>query len=273
MGFAKYQEDNYSRYYGTSIVRRNEHDRFAPEGDTNKSTNEGSPKKMNTSKLKDFTVAEARPLPVIVLADVSGSMSVDGKIEALNQALKEMIAGFARESSTRAEIQVGLITFGGKQAKVHLPLAPAHQISEVTPLRADGNTPMGAAFAEGRALIEDKERIPSRAYRPVLVLVSDGHPTDSWEEAFAALCGSERAQKATRFAMAIGADADVDMLGRFANDKESPVFKAHEARDIHRFFHAVTMSVTARSRSATPNSAAPLILAAIPDDDDLDLDF
>jgi hypothetical protein len=34
----------------------------------------------------------------------------------------------------------------------------------------------------------------------------------------------------------------------------------------------VTMSVTARSRSATPNSAAPLVLAAIPDDD-LDLDF
>jgi hypothetical protein len=61
MGFAKYQEDNYSRYHGTSIVRRNEHDRFAPESDTNKSTNQGTQKKMNTSKLKDFTVAEARP--------------------------------------------------------------------------------------------------------------------------------------------------------------------------------------------------------------------
>ena len=273
MGFAKYQEDNYSRYYGTSIVRRNDHDKCAGESDTNKSTNQGTKKKMNTSKLKGFTVAEARPLPVIVIADVSGSMSVDGKIEALNQALKEMIAGFAGESGARAEIQVGLITFGGEQAKVHLPLAPANQISEVAPLHADGRTPMGAAFAEARAIIEDKERIPSRAYRPVLVLVSDGHPTDSWEQAFAALCGSERAQKATRFAMAIGADADLEMLGRFANDKESPLFKAHEARDIHRFFRAVTMSITARSRSATPNSAAPLILAPIPDNDDLDLDF
>lgn len=57
MGFAKYQEDNYSRYHGTSIVRRNEHDRFAPASDTNKSTNQGTQKKMNTSKLKDFTVA------------------------------------------------------------------------------------------------------------------------------------------------------------------------------------------------------------------------
>ncbi len=272
MGFGKYMEDNYSRYHGTTIVRRDEHDRFASGSNDEKATNPGTQKKMNASKLKDFTIAEARPMPVIVLADVSGSMSVDGKIEALNQALKEMIAGFANEPRSRAEIQVGLITFGGEQAKVHLPLAPAHQISEVTPLRADGRTPMGAAFTEARKLVEDKERIPSRAYRPILVLVSDGHPTDSWEQAFDALCASERTQKATRFAMAIGADADLDMLGRFANDKESPVFKAHEARDIHRFFHAVTMSVTARSRSATPNAAAPLILADIPDDD-LDLDF
>ena len=132
---------------------------------------------------------------------------------------------------------------------------------------------MGSAFEEARKLIEDKNMIPSRAYRPVLVLVSDGLPTDDWEQSLDGLCKSERGQKATRFAMAIGADADVEMLRRFANDPESPVFKAHEARDIHRFFRAVTMSVTSRSRSTAPNSSAPLVLADIPEDDDLDLDF
>ena len=200
-------------------------------------------------------------------------LSTEQKIEALNLALKDMVAGFAAESRLRAEIQVGLITFGGERARVHLPLAPAHKISEVSPLRADGRTPMGAAFEEARKLIEDKDMIPSRAYRPVLVLVSDGLPTDDWEQPLDGLCKSERGQKATRFAMAIGADADVEMLRRFANDPESPVFKAHEARDIHRFFRAVTMSVTSRSRSTAPNSSAPLVLADIPEDDDLDLDF
>lgn len=227
---------------------------------------------MNTNKLKEFTIAEARPLPVIVLADVSGSMSVDGKIEALNAALQEMIKSFAQESRIRAEIQIGLITFGGDKASLHLPLAPAHQIAQVAPLRADGGTPMGSAFSEACKLLENKESIPSRAYRPVLILVSDGHPTDRWEEAFNTLCQSERAQKATRFAMGIGADADLDMLKRFANDLESSVFQAHQAADIHRFFKAVTMSVSVRSRSATPNTTAPLLLADIPDDD-LDLDF
>ncbi|MEM5430580.1 vWA domain-containing protein [Cupriavidus oxalaticus] len=273
MGFAKYLEDNHSRYYGTSIVRRREHDRFITGSARPQSTNEGNNTTMDTSKLKEFTVAEARPLPVIVLADVSGSMSEDGKIEALNQALLEMIKAFAAESRMRAEIQVSLITFGGAGANMHLPLAPAHQISSVATLHANGRTPMGAAFNEARLLIENRDLIPLRAYRPVLVLVSDGKPTDDWGPAFDMLCSAERAQRATRFALAIGADADTEMLERFANDVESPLFKAHEARDIPRFFRAVTMSVTARSRSATPNAPVPFALTDITGDDDLDLDF
>ncbi|WP_232471276.1 vWA domain-containing protein [Pseudomonas aeruginosa] len=68
-------------------------------------------------------------------------------------------------------------------------------------------------------MIEDKDSIPSRAYKPVIVLVSDGHPTDDWQGSFARLANGERSSKATRFAMAIGADADESMLGDFANDR------------------------------------------------------
>ena len=60
--------------------------------------------------LNDFVVNTPRPLPVILLCDTSGSMSVDGKIEALNEAVRQMINTFAQESRIRAEIQVGLIT-------------------------------------------------------------------------------------------------------------------------------------------------------------------
>ncbi len=41
--------------------------------------------------MQQFAAATARPLPVIILADISGSMSVDGKIDALNAALKDML--------------------------------------------------------------------------------------------------------------------------------------------------------------------------------------
>lgn len=279
MGFAKYQED---------IVSRSINDRFmhqpsmpvsrqqpgtatAPNPPTASQPQKGNPK---MSSLKKFAVPTPRPLPVIILADVSGSMSEDGKIEALNAALKDMIKTFTKESRLRAEIQVGVITFGGAAAQWHLPLAAAHSVPDLTELTADGMTPMGAAFSLARELLEDKDRIPSRAFRPVLVLLSDGQPNDDYKDPFQALCASERAQKATRLAMAIGADADEDMLREFPNHIEAPLFKAHNARDIHRFFRAVTMSVTTRS-TATDTNQEEVFVVPPPDDDDeaLDLNF
>lgn len=221
--------------------------------------------------LKDFAIAKPKPLPVILLADVSGSMGEDGKIEALNAAVRDMIETFSKESRLRAEIQVSIITFGG-QAKVHLPLTPVHELSSLDEFQADGGTPMGAAFVLAQQLIQDQNSIPSRACRPTIVLVSDGHPTDDWETAFRALSGSERSQRATRFAMAIGADADEAMLKSFVNDREAPVFRANNARDIHRFFRAVTMSVSSRSQRQNPDETEPFVVPP-PPEDDFDLDF
>lgn len=47
------------------------------------------------SNLKKFTVHSPRKLPVIILADVSGSMESNGKIQTLNRAIASMIDSFA----------------------------------------------------------------------------------------------------------------------------------------------------------------------------------
>ena len=78
--------------------------------------------------LKEFTVSSARPLPVILMADVSGSMADDGKIDALNSAVAEMQAAFAEEDDGRAEIHLAVVTFGGTAA-IHVPLTPAGMFS------------------------------------------------------------------------------------------------------------------------------------------------
>ncbi len=62
--------------------------------------------------MRKFAAKSARPIPVIILADTSGSMSVDGKIDALNQALGHMINTFKGESRLNAEIHLSVITFG-----------------------------------------------------------------------------------------------------------------------------------------------------------------
>lgn len=251
MGWAKYLEDIVSRRNGTSRVQaeiKQVAERRAPSKAAPKKTGDKA-----MSKLKEFTASSARPLPVLLLADVSGSMSTNGKIDALNDAVSEMIATFAEEDDTRAEIHVSVIAFGGGGASIHKPLRPARE-TRWEPMSASGRTPMGEAFELARTMVEDRDTVPSRAYRPTLVLVSDGVPTDDWRAPLATLLTSERASKATRFAMGIGADADRETLTAFLANNEGRVFEAHEVREIKSFFRWVTMSVTTRSRSANPNS-------------------
>src|SRR5262245_24727467 len=196
-------------------------------GGATPATKRGRPiEEQKMSKLKEFTAATARPLPVILLADTSGSMSENGKIEALNTALTDMVAAFAEEEQGRAEIHVAIITFGGT-AQVHQDLIPAAKVG-LQPLGATGRTPMGAAFDLARELVEDRQRVPGRAYTPAIVLVSDGQPNDDWEPALGRLLESERAKKAQRFALGIGADADGAVLRCFLASPEGKVYGAAE---------------------------------------------
>jgi uncharacterized protein YegL len=200
--------------------------------------------------LKDYAIPDARPLPVILMLDVSGSMGVEGKIQSLNSAVKEMISNFKEQDDSQAEIHVGIITFGGA-AKFHQEILPASETTW-TDLSADGGTPMGASFDLARELIEDVTKISGRAYRPTMVLISDGMPTDNWQGPLTSLLNSERASKAFRFAMGIGTTDDV-VLTQFLNDPENRVFNADEADQIKKFFRFITMSVTSRIQSKSPD--------------------
>ncbi len=89
MGWAKYLEDIVSRRNGTSRVQaeiKQVAERRAPSKAAPKKTGDKA-----MSKLKEFTASSARPLPVLLLADVSGSISTNGKIDALNDAVQEML--------------------------------------------------------------------------------------------------------------------------------------------------------------------------------------
>jgi len=204
------------------------------------------------SELKNFTMNKPRPLPVVLLADISGSMAYEGKIEALNQSVREMISTFSDEDDLRAEIHVCIITFGGDGAKTHVQLQPAAQVTWKD-MEASGFTPLGGAMQLAADLIDDRKQIPGRAYRPTVIVVSDGQPNDEWQPALARLTTEGRAAKADRLALAIGADADEGMLKQFLNDPEKQVHRAEDARRIKDFFRFVTMSVTTRSKSANPN--------------------
>lgn len=215
--------------------------------------------------LNDFLIQKPRPLPIIVAVDRSGSMGANGKIGALNIALKDFVNSIKDEDSNKAEIQIALFSFGGDNATCDIPLTPISQVNTLA-YQAQGKTPMGGAFSMLKQLIEDKAQIPSRSYKPTIVLLTDGIPTDDFSSPMNELINEGRSSKAFRIAMAIGDDADHNMLSKFVSSPEYLVM-GDSARDIRKFFRFVTMSVTQRMRSQTPDM---IQIPQMPEDDTLD---
>jgi uncharacterized protein YegL len=212
--------------------------------------------------LDSFTTGTPRPLPVILMLDTSGSMRVDGKIEALNLGLVDMVETLRAEDDGTGAIHVAIVTFGGDEAEIVRPLEPVAQMS-IEPLDAAGRTPMGGAFELVSAMVDDRDVIPSRAYRPTIALLSDGIPTDDWEGPLAAFLAGDRTQKATRLALGIGADASRECLREFAGENHH-VRRIDEASQIRDYLQFVSMSVVARSASQDPNAEVTVDAPDIP---------
>ncbi|WP_223592405.1 vWA domain-containing protein [Neobacillus bataviensis] len=217
--------------------------------------------------LNNFVVQEARPLPVFLLVDTSGSMSIDSKMDTVNVALKEMLQVLSNLEGTKGQIKLSIITFGEK-VEVIQPLENVETIT-LRPLVACGQTPMGGAIEKVIEMIEDRSIVPSRAYTPTVVLISDGKPTDcppgiqsntaskkeeylDWDPIYK-FHNSERTKKSSNLALGVGKDADFEMLKAFTNKENVPVIKAKDTATIAKFFKWVTMSVSMRSVSVNPN--------------------
>jgi uncharacterized protein YegL len=159
-----------------------------------------------------------RELHFIWLLDTSGSMNADGKIQALNVAIRETIPhlqSLARENAN-VDVLVRAVTFSsGARWHIAEPTLVANlRWNDVT---AVGHTDMGEALR----LVADVLKVPpmpERAVSPVLVLVTDGHHTDDVDVGIAALMGERWGREAVRLAIALGRDVSMDTLQKFIGD-------------------------------------------------------
>lgn len=221
------------------------------------------------NEFSGFVMPKARMLPVILLLDVSGSMAHDSKIDELNSSVREMLESFQKEQAVQSEINVSIITFGS-EVNVHTELAPAGNIV-YQEMQAKGMTYMGRALDLAYDMIEDKAIVPKNAYRPVVVLVSDGVPNDDhWEQKLEKFTTTGRSSKCDRWSLAIGADADKDMLAKFLDHPEKEVCHVEDAADIHKFFRFISSSTIQRSKTDNPNKIINEIFTT---QDILNLDF
>src|SRR3954471_8026223 len=125
----------------------------------------------------DIPIA-ARPLHFFWVADTSGSMAYHGKIQALNAAVRESLPEMKRiaRENPNVHLRIRVLEFGSEVRWVVGEPVDVEDF-EWTDLAPGSTTPMGEALAT----LADQLKMPpmdARALPPVIVLISDGHPTD-----------------------------------------------------------------------------------------------
>lgn len=202
-----------------------------------------------------------RPLHFVFLCDTSYSMAGE-KIASLNHAVREALPHMVdvARGNPNAQLLVRALAFStGARWTVSQP-TPVDTFEWVD-LAADGQTDMGRAMN----LVTDVLKMPpmnERALPPVLVLISDGQPTDmrGFNDGLAALMAEPWGKKSVRIGIAIGGDADLDVLRRFIGNPELEPLHAHNSADLVRFIRwASTAIVQAASAPPSQTAGTPLV--------------
>jgi uncharacterized protein YegL len=172
----------------------------------------------------------SRPLHFIWLADGSGSMRVDGKIQALNHAIREAIPHMrsAARENPHASVFVNAIQFADEAHWMGEKLTPVSEF-RWQDIEAGGVTALGEALT----MIGDVLQPPlmtERALPPIIVLVTDGLPTDDFHAGINHLLSRPWGRQAVRIVVAIGEDS--------VSNEAQEIFRAFIANEALRPFQA-----------------------------------
>ncbi len=189
----------------------------------------------------------SRPLQFFWVADCSGSMAGE-KIDSLNTAVRDALPEMRRvaRENPNAQLYVNVLAFSTGTRWIATQ-TPVEQF-QWQDLRVGGTTDMGAALRE----VASRLSVPpmdERGLTPVVVLVSDGQPTDDFKAGLAAFMSKPWGQKAIRLAIAIGRDCDKDVLQQFIAHSELAPLQANNSDDLVRYIRwASTVAVQNASK-------------------------
>lgn len=211
-----------------------------------------------------------RPLHFFWILDLSSSMAEADKIDALNFAIRETIPHLRSAAAGNPHVQVLVRVLGFATTARWVTGAPVpveqFEWSDLS-IEPDGLTELGSALHE-MALEMAVLSETGRGMAPVMVLVSDGRPTTTAGPSFRAgleeLMAQPWGEKAHRFAIGVGKDADPEVLRRFIGHAEIPLVQAGSPE---RLVSMLRWASTVAVQSSDPG-VAPAVLQPPWFDDD-----
>jgi uncharacterized protein YegL len=210
------------------------------------------------SDLTDKIGTPRKAMTLFFVVDASGSM--DGsKIGAVNAAIENVIPDLKEISEGNADAQskVAALEFssGARWITANGPVEVDQFYWNY--MDAGGVTDLGAACKALNEKLSAKAfmREATGSYAPVIFLMSDGDPTDDWQSGLNILKQNNWFKVGLKAAIAIGDEANKEVLKAFTGSMES-VLEVHTPAMLKRViqFVAVTSSQVASRSSNTSNS-------------------
>jgi len=161
-----------------------------------------------------------KELPLFFVVDRSSSMKGE-RIGEVNAAIRDVIPALRSVGGSDANISAAVLTFSS-DAQWHTKLTPVENFTWGA-MDAGGLTCYGAALKELASKLSRHEFLnQDTGYaRPVIIMMSDGQPTDEWQAALTELKKNKWFQLAIKLALAIGDEAELDPLISFTGNREA----------------------------------------------------
>lgn len=210
------------------------------------------------SLLDDAVSVPRRTMTLFFLIDTSGSMS-GNKIGAVNDAIVNVLPMLEDISSSNpdAEIKVAALEFSNGTKWLYNEPKSVEDFKWID-VQAGGLTSLGEACLELNSKLSRSGYMKSASgsYAPAIILLSDGGPTDNFDGGLQTIQGNNWFKNAIRIAIAIGEDADLNVLARFTGNSEAviKVQNIDALKQIIRIVAVTSSQIGSKSSSAGDTS-------------------
>ncbi len=219
------------------------------------------------SLLDDVVSIPRRTMTLFFLIDTSGSMA-GNKIGAVNDAVVNVLPMLDEISASNpdAEIRVAALEFSNGASWLYdEPKLASDFIWQ--DVHASGLTALGAACLELNNKLSRNEFMQSASgsFAPAIILLSDGAPTDDFQSGLSKLKSNNWFKSAIKIAIAIGDDAELDVLKEFTGSVEA-VFTVHNIEALKQVIRVVAVTssqIGSKSSTAGETSKQEQVISEV----------